>query len=328
MNKLDKLQPFLILLSVCAGLILSNLPKVAALAAPAIFPLLAFMLYTTFLPIPLKKFGQGLIHSKVVLASLVTNFLWTPVFAWGLGAIFLKNEPDLWVGLIMLMVTPCTDWYIVFTGIAGGDVMLATALLPLNLILQVILLPIYLMIFAATLVDLHPTQIFEDVIWILFIPLFLAIASRYFILRCKGKLWFANILSKITLTQIISLNLAICAIFTSQGNTIIQNKEVFLKLLAPIVLFFIVNFVIAYHVAQKFQFPYPKFVCLSFTTLARNSPLSLAIAVSAFPDKPLLIITLVVGPLIELPILALVSQFILQFRQKGYWNSQTNLDYK
>jgi ACR3 family arsenite transporter len=64
----------------------------------------------------------------VALASLSINFLWTPIFAWGLGAVFLSDLPDLWVGLLMLMVTPCTDWYLVFTGIAGGNVVLATAL--------------------------------------------------------------------------------------------------------------------------------------------------------------------------------------------------------
>lgn len=81
----------------------------------------------------------------VALASLSINFLWTPIFAWGLGAVFLSDLPDLWVGLLMLMVTPCTDWYLVFTGIAGGNVVLATALLPVNLVLQVLLLPVYLL---------------------------------------------------------------------------------------------------------------------------------------------------------------------------------------
>ncbi|EAW38517.1 arsenic resistance protein [Lyngbya sp. PCC 8106] len=319
MTWFDRTQPFLVLFSVVVGLMLAQVPGLSELAPNLIVPLLALMLYATFLPLSLNHFGEAFRNSKVALASVATNFLWTPVFAWGLGAIFLQDSPDLWVGLIMLMVTPCTDWYLVFTGIAGGDVALATALLPLNLILQVLLLPVYLLFFAGTLVELNPVKLFESVLWVLLIPLLFATVSRRLIRGWKGEIWFEQRLSNLTVFQILSLNLAIVAIFVSKGHTLIQRPELVLKLLIPVVLFFATNFILAHRIGRYFKFSYEEFACLICTTLARNSPLSLAIAAAAFPHRPLIAVTLVIGPLIELPIMVLISQILLQIRRREQW---------
>lgn len=321
MTWFDKAQPFLILLSVGMGVVLAQIPWITELAQSVIVPLLALMLYATFLPLPLRNFGQTLRKPKVVLASLATNFIWTPIFAWLLGAVFLRDTPDLWVGLIMLMVTPCTDWYIVFTGVAGGDVMLATALLPINLILQVILLPMYLLIFAGTLVEINPNQLLESVFLVLLIPWLAAVISRNFLSWQKGQSWIERMSSKIALIQILSLNLAVISIFASKGNDLVQNPSLLLKIFVPVCLFFLVNFIAAYRVGRYLKFSYEEFACFSCTTLARNSPLSLAIAVSAFPHQPLIALTLIIGPLIELPIMVFVSQSLLRIRRQRKWQA-------
>ncbi len=315
----DQVQPFLVLLSVFVGLALAQVGWLANLAPKIIVPLLVLMLYATFLPIPLKGFERALRNFKVTSASLIINFLWTPILAWGSGYLFLQDSPDLWVGLIMLMVTPCTDWYLVFTGVARGDVALATALLPVNLVLQVILLPVYLLIFAGTLVELNPIQLFDSLFWVLILPLFVAAISRQLILRWKGDICFQQTLSKMAIFQVICLNLAIATIFTSQGNVIVQHPELIFKLFIPVFLFFVVNFVLAQSVARYLGFSYEEFACLSCTTLARNSPLSLAIAASAFPHRPLISLVLVIGPLIELPVMVLISQLLLLMRRRGQW---------
>lgn len=318
MTLFDKVQPFLVLLSVLIGLVLAQVAWFSDIAPKIIVPLLGMMLYATFLPLPLKRFGRVLRNFKVTLASLIANFLWTPVFAWGLGAVLLQGSPDLRVGLIMLMVTPCTDWYLVFTGVAGGDVGLATALLPLNLILQILLLPVYLLIFTETLVELNPIQLLESM-WVLLIPLFLAIISRQCAFWWKGNIWFEQTLAKITVLQVLSLNLAIVAIFASEGGTLIQRPELLFKLFVPVSLFFVTNFILAQWIGRCLRFSYEELACFSCTTLARNSPLSLAIAVSAFPHRPLIALTLVIGPLIELPIMVLISQLLLLIRRRGQW---------
>jgi ACR3 family arsenite efflux pump ArsB len=319
MSFFDKAQPFLVLLSVLMGLAMAQSEGLSHFAPSLITPLLAIMLYATFLSIPLRQFGRVLQNFKVALASLITNFAWTPLFAWGLGALFLRDSPDLWVGLVMLMVTPCTDWYLVFTGVARGDVALATALLPLNLILQILLLPLYLLLFAGTLVELQPLQLFRSLVWVLLVPLFAAAICRGLLLQMTGKARFEQILTKISVLQIFSLNLAIVAIFAANGTLLIQHPELLLKLLVPVMLFFVINFALAGWIGRWLQFSYEEFACFSCTTLARNSPLSLAIAASTFPHRPLISLSLVIGPLIELPVMVLISQLLLMIRRRGQW---------
>jgi arsenite transporter len=104
-----------ILVSVLAGLVLGQAPWVAENAMRLVVPALMVMLWTVFLHFPLRDTGTAFQHLRFAGWSLGINFLWTPLFAYALGWLFLQDRPDLWMGLIMLLVTPCTDWYIVFT---------------------------------------------------------------------------------------------------------------------------------------------------------------------------------------------------------------------
>lgn len=147
----------------------------------------------------------------------------------------------------MLLVTPCTDWYLIFTGIAKGNVALSTAILPMNLILQIILLPFYLLIFGGTTGMTGLSFLVESVLVVL-LPLLLAIAIR----------------------------------------SLLKNRDWLSK----------------NHLAI-------------LTTLARNSPIALAIAMTVFPDQPLIALTLVIGPLLELPVLAIITQLLLTLRKNS-----------
>lgn len=100
------------------------------------------MLSITFLQIPLQEIKKAFKNIKFTYTSVIINFVLTPILAWLLALVFLGDNPAIFIGSIMLMVTPCTDWYLIFTRISKGNVALSTAILPLKLILQVILLPI------------------------------------------------------------------------------------------------------------------------------------------------------------------------------------------
>ncbi len=176
MSRWEKLQPLLILSSVAVGLGLGKFSAVNDIWVVAIPFLLAVMLFLNFLLIPLQPFRQTGEKLKATFISLAINFVWTPVFAWGLAGLFLNNFPDLWVGLIMLMVMRCTDWYLIFTGVAGGDVALATTLLPINLLLQILLLLLYLLIFTGTIIKLEFNTLLGSILWVVIVPLVMAIA--------------------------------------------------------------------------------------------------------------------------------------------------------
>jgi arsenite transporter len=121
MTFLERAQSFIILAAVLAGLALGQVPAIDQHAASFILPLLMFMLTGVFLHVPLHDFQSAFKFRRVAITSLVINFAWTPLFAWLLGWLFLSDQPALWVGFLMLMVTPCTDWYLVFTGISKGN---------------------------------------------------------------------------------------------------------------------------------------------------------------------------------------------------------------
>jgi ACR3 family arsenite efflux pump ArsB len=126
--------------------------------------------------------------------------------------------------------------------------------------------------------------------------------------------------------QLLFLALAIVAMFASQGRILLEQPQTFLQLLPPVLLFFAGNFVLAHAAGRAWRLPYSNFVALCCTTLARNSPIALAVAMLVFPDRPLIALALVIGPLIELPILGLVAQALLCERRQGWWADRTNIE--
>lgn len=319
MENINKFQSFIILFMVVIGILIGQIEFIQMYSQYLITPALMIMLFFVFLQIPLKDIGSSFKNLKFTLVSVIINFIWTPVITFILGKFFLNNDPDLLIGFIMLMGTPCTDWYLIFTGIAKGNVALGSSILPLNLILQLLLLPVYIFILGGTSADIDVISLVQGVIYSLMIPLLCSIIARKFIISKMGYSKFENtVVPNICDYQGHFLNLAIISMFASQGKILLQNIQVLLILLIPILLFFIINFIIGRLVSKLINLNYEDSVALNLTTLARNSPIALAIAVATFPDKPLISLALIIGPLIELPVLFLVSKILLFIKSKKY----------
>ncbi|MCS6826841.1 MAG: arsenic resistance protein [Caldilinea sp.] len=316
----EKAQSPLILAAVLVGLMVSNAFGAARWAGHIVLPALILMLTLVFLQIPLRGFADVFRYREIAIASLLINFLWTPLFAWALGWLFLGEQPALWIGFLMLMVTPCTDWYLVFTGIARGNLPLSTALLPINLILQLLLLPGYILLLAGAVVPVQWSALLESVAVVLLTPLVTAILLRRTLVRRRSELWVSQkLLPYLQPMQLFLLALAIAAMFAAEGNAILQNPRLLLYLLPPLALFWGGNLMLAVAVGKMLNSRYADLASLSFTTLARNSPIALAIALSAFPEEPLVALALVIGPLIELPALALIAQTLLWIERRGWF---------
>ena len=309
MNVFEKLYTLIIFLAVMLGIGIGQAEFIRTGAESFIVPLLVAMLYMTFLQIPMEDIKKAFKNIKFTYTSVVINFIWTPVLAWLLAMAFLGDHPALYIGFIMLMVTPCTDWYLIFTAAAKGNVALSTAILPLNLILQVMLLPIYLLIFGGTTGVIELSFLAESIFLVLLIPLVLAFLTNMF-LRNKQQLR-DKLISTLSVLPIIFLALAIVAMFASQGQLLLDHLDVMWQMILPILLFFTINFFVSQKAGQLMRFPSSDITSLSLTTLARNSPIALAVAMTAFPDEPLIALTLVIGPLLELPILAVITQALL-----------------
>jgi arsenite transporter len=314
MSLFEKLYTIIIFLAVVIGICLGQVQHIRANAGNFIVPLLVTMLYITFLQIPLDEMKKAFKNTRFTLTSVLINFVWTPIFTWFLAFLFLGDHSALFIGFIMLMVTPCTDWYLIFTGIAKGNVALSAAILPLNLILQVVLLPFFLLIFGGTTGVIQLGFLVESILVVLLVPLILAVLTKRFL---RNQQQFGKILiTKISVLPIIFLSLAIVAMFASQGQLLLEHLDLMWQITIPILLFFFVNTFVGHKVGKWMKFPNADSVSLSLTTLARNSPIALAIAMTAFPDQPLIALTLVIGPLLELPILATITQ-VLIFMNKG-----------
>ena len=317
MDNINKFQSLVILGMVFIGIILGQINPIQIYSEYIIMPSLMIMLFLVFIQIPLKDITKSFKNIKFTLTSVCINFIWTPILIFILGKVFLKDNPSLLIGFVMLMVTPCTDWYLIFTGIAKGNVALGASILPLNFILQLLLLPVYIFLIAGSSIKIDFINLTESMIMSLFIPLILAKLFRKFIIKRKGINYLnEEINPKACDYQGYFLNLAIIAMFASQGKILLKNPQVLLQLLLPILLFFIINLIVGQVIGRKLGLSREDNIALNLTTLARNSPIALAIAVSAFPNEPLISLALIIGPLIELPVLFAISTILLNINTK------------
>lgn len=278
---------------------------------------LVLMLFFVFLGVDIKKITKSFTDLRFSVSALLINFLWTPIFSFALARIFFPGNTSLQTGFIMLMVTPCTDWYLIFTALANGNVALGSSILPLNLMLQIILLPVFLFIFVGQKVSFGAGLAVQSILFVLVIPL--AAACMVKLISGKAAVNLEKILAKNDAVQFVLLCLAIVSMFASEGSTLIDNLNIFVKLLFPLVIFFAVNLFLSLFTGKKLKLPFRDVVPLVFTTSARNSPVALAIAVIVFPLDPVISLVLVIGPLIELPVLAVDAVLLRKLYQPRFF---------
>ena len=297
-----------VLAAVAAGTAIGLGADVGDTAERLVVPALVGLLALTFAGVNGRSFTTGIRpHPKVAATSLVLNFAWTPVLAGLLGWLLLSEHPDLRLGLVMLLVTPCTDWYLVFTATAHGNVALAASILPANLVLQLLLLPVFITVLTGTAADIPLGELALSVAIILGTPLAIAAAVRLTAARASAHDQLDATLDRAQPLGLALLAVAIAAIFATHARVVIDNLDAFLRLLAPLAAFFAITYLLAATATKVLRLEHAERVTLTMTTLARNSPVALAIATAAFPDRPLVAVALVVGPLVELPILALTA---------------------
>lgn len=312
MDLLEKLEPILIFGSIILGLLFNNVEVLKQISPSLITIFLALMLFALFLDIPLNDIRNSFSNLKFTSTSLIINFLWTPLFGYFLGNLFLNGNIDLFIGFVMLILTPCTDWYLVFTKMSKGNVPLSLSILPINLVLQLILLPVYMLVFFSSSNTIELADLAMSLLTYIVIPFAASLTVKYLFnnkpIKDKITAFFSNF-------QTIFLCIAIFGLVNTEAKSLINNLDSIGLLFIPVILFFIINFILDYMVSRHVKFSYEDYASLTLTTLARNSPLALAIAISSFPHNELIAIALVIGPLIELPVLYIVSRVLLRIRK-------------
>ncbi len=314
MSLLGKLQPIIILFSAIIGVILGIFTTLGKVSTNLIEIFLMLLLYVLFVSINSTNLKKSAANLKYLLCSLCINFIVTPVLAYVLGVVFFGNNIEIRIGLLMLLVTPCTDWYLVFTKLSHGNVEINMSILPINLLLQVALLPVYLFVFLGNSVHIDVYTVFESIIAVLLIPCICAIITRVFVFEKYNIQKY--IVDNGDILQLIFLCFAVVIMFASEGQNLLENYVLLIKMFIPLLCFFSITFFIVKILGEILTFDNKEISSLHMTTLARNSPLALAIAVSTFPTAPLISLALIIGPLIELPILSIVSGILKRKNSK------------
>ena len=303
----DRLLPVLLLGSIGVGLAVGTVvPSIgrslSSLASIGVFALI----YLVMLDVGTSGLAHVFAERKFLATAVVLNFVVNPVLAWILGGVFLPGSPELRVGLILFLVTPCIGWYLVFTQMAGGDTELGISLLGVNIVLQVLLLPLYLVVFVGDAAPVPASTIVGSVAVYLAAPAVLAAITRHIGRRRRDGIG-APVSSSTLKTS--ALAIVIISMFASQTQTIFENPDIVLRLLVPITGFFVIAFAIALVVGRRAGMTQSHTTLLAFTTTSRNSEASLAIAATAF-SSPLVALTVVLGPVIELPLLVVMVRIL------------------
>ena len=316
LGKLDRFQPVVLIGSIGLGLTLAaTAPSVADRLSVLVSIAVFLLIYLVMLGVDIAGVTASFHNRRFIGTAAAINFVINPLLAWGLAALFLGTEPDLRVGLILFLITPCIGWYLLFTELAGGDANLGVSLLAINVVLQILLLPLYLYVFVGDTVGVDLADITGSIALFLVLPLALAISTKRLANRLGTTVGAINERIRLAYTKTAILGILIVAMFASQADALFDNPVVMLRLLAPLAVFFTIAFGVAIAVGRSLGFPYEQTVLLVFTTTSRNSEASLAIAATAFAS-PVVALAVVIGPAIELPLLVAMAHVLVIARPK------------
>ncbi len=317
LGRMDRFQPLLLIASIAAGLGLARVaPDLAQSLGPLVSAGVFVLIYLVMLGLDLNRVGAAFKQRRFLAIAVTLNFVVNPILAWALSVTFLSDQPDLRVGLILFLVTPCIGWYLIFTEMAGGDTGLGVSLLGLNLVLQILLLPLYLLAFEGEAAGVDFAGIVGSVLLFLVLPAIAAVVTKYLLERSRVELDDVQRVIGRAQLKTAALVVVIASMFASQANVIFDNPRVVLTLVAPMVAFFVIAFTLAVVVGRAAGLAYNQTALLAFTTTSRNSEASLAIAATAFAS-PLVAMTVVIGPVIELPFLVLMVRVLLGLQPKA-----------
>lgn len=254
LGALDRIRPLLLILAIFAGLAFGFL--LPGLVYDWFNAVIYFSLIVLVFSLVMgAQFGdvlRSLRNVRFFTTAWFLNFVIIPFVAFGLALIFLGPYPAIFVGFILYSIAPCTDWFLIFTSLARGNVPLGIVLLPTNLILQVVLIPVYLFLFAGLIVPFQISALIETFVVFILLPFVLAGILRWSMKRVRSKEWRNEVLGK-TLPdlQILTLVVIIFFIFTVQTDVILDSIGPLSIIFIPTAILFISAFTLSQIVSKK-----------------------------------------------------------------------------
>lgn len=300
------LEPLLLILAIVAGSLTGIFfPFEISLVDYFIIAMLFFLFYN----ISFDKFIEGAKNKKYLSIAWLSNFILIPTLAFTIVSIFVGNSSAVFTGLIIYLVAPCTDWYLGFTKLARGDVEINSALLPLNLLSQIVLLPVYLYVFTDSAISIPFDSFFDIMIYWVLLPFIVAQLLR-FLVATFSKMFMVKVDSIAESGMLLSLILLVFSIFNENVDSLISNISFLPIIFVVIFIFFVITYFLMKFIARRFVFSKKEEVSLTITAVARNAPLMLAISLGLFPQETGIHLVLVIGMLAEVPLLITITYLL------------------
>ncbi len=326
----SKLLALWIAIAIIIGLALGKyFPEFSATLQIGIPLGLFFMIYPAMTKIEISELKKAVKSPKQTSIIVFFNYLINPFLLFALGYVFfevlfpylglidLQTARYLWTGLILLGVAPCIAMVLVWTDLCKGNGPLGIVLMAWNSIIQIITTPLFIALLVGTYVSIDIVTIGESILLYLGLPLLLGAITRRQVIKKKSQEWFnKKLIPSFDTLQLLALLSTMVVMFALRGGVILDNPSLVWQMAIPVVLFFFLLFNVVYFTTRRLGYNYEDSSTMAFHCTGRNFELAIAIALTAFASMPMVAVSTVVGPLIEIPVMLTLVSLALRRRKK------------